>query len=133
MTKTSIKPSKSKLPDRVMSGDDLLVTYQGTTYVPHAGETVTYRGAATWAEMQRGLRLQYLAKIGPELMSKEETEEMLGMAEAIVHDLCKHIVAWTWTDGQDNPLPSPPTPEVVMELPAEELIWLFTAFTGAEE
>lgn len=133
MPKMALTLSKTKLPDSVVSGDSFVVTRKGKTYHPHAGESVTFRGEPTWAETQRSLRLQYLAKLGSEMMSVKEAEEMLGMADVIVNDLTQHIKEWTWTGQDDSPFPSVPSAADLLELPGRELIWLFGAYASISD
>jgi hypothetical protein len=123
---------KTKLPDIVVSGDDFVLTRKGVEYHPHAGETVTFRGESSWAEQERSIRLQYLAKLGPTLWSVDEQKEMMALAQGVVDDLARHIVEWTWTDAQGDPLPNPPPGDVLTNLPAVEIVWLILAGTSVE-
>jgi hypothetical protein len=128
-----VRPKKTKLPDSVISGDLYTAERDGVTYYPHAGEAIVFRGEASVLETEHGLRLQVLAKLGEGLMNPGEAAEMIEQFHLVCADLAGHIRTWTWTDGEDQLLPSPPTVDVISALPARELFFLTTAFSGAAE
>jgi hypothetical protein len=128
-----VPPVKTKLPDRSVSGDLYEVELDGVKLYPHAGEQIVFRGEPTVLETQHGLRLQVLGKLGEALMNPNEATEMIEQFNLVCGDLAGHIRSWTWTDEDDQPLPNPPTQEVIAALPARELFFITTAFTGSPE
>ena len=127
-----VRPKKTKLPDNVVSGDLYTAERDGVTYYPHAGEEIVFRGEASVLETEHGLRLQVLAKLGEGLMNPSEATELIGQFHLVCADLAGHIRTWTWTDGEDQPL-GLPTADLLSSLPARELFFLTTAFSGSPE
>lgn len=117
----------AKFPPRVVPSDDLVVLYDGQEIRPHEGETVTFRGRASVADYLSGLKLQ---RLGTELVAEVNTSEIDALFAEALTGLASKIVEWTWTDDEGEPLPSPPTADLLQRLSFEELTWLVRAAGG---
>lgn len=127
----------SKLPTRRVPSDDFTVVLQDKTYRPHAGEWVEFRGFPTVGAQLRFMRAaSWRAKTPDDFaaMGPDELEEaMASMTEAIestISELAQAIVAWTWTDNEGRPYPSPPSESDLQRLSTEEIGYLSAAYRG---
>lgn len=123
-------PTKSKLPTKTIVADDLVIEFGGGEYYPHAGEGVTYRLKRLSLEdyllqlkavsMQNEMNLA----LKNEVISDKAIIELSDAATKALSILASQIVSWDWTDDNNQPYPSPPTPEVLRSLSREEMRWL---------
>lgn len=115
-----VKPTK--VPPRRVSGDTYVVMVDGQECRPHAGEWVEFRRRMRVESLLLDLRLNAV-RVGNTAEAEEVLIQMLG-------ELADAIVAWSWTDEDGNPYPSPPDAATLRRLPAEEVWWLREVYLG---
>lgn len=124
-----------KPPIKRIAADTCAVTIEGETYYPHEGEWVELYTGRTVGEERSAAKMAILAS---QFSATDDPQEIAGIGEEInaCYDdlsalLCSRLVAWSWTDDRDNPLPQPDgTPAVLQYLRAEEIGWLLAASGG---
>lgn len=126
MVKGETKNKPSKVPNRTVPSDGLVITVDGAEYRPHQGETVTFRGRQSVGDALLAFRLQ---SIGEE----SDLSKIAEMMESIIDALFHRIAGWTWTNDDGEPYPSPPAKEDLRSLSFEELGWLSSGGPAAPE
>lgn len=128
--------ARRKPPVRRVPSDDCALLVGGEAYYPHTGEWVEVVGGFS-VQLVRGLG--EIAGLGVTTASLEgepdaERRQVAAIGSAF-DDICRvlaqRVVAWTWTDERERPLPTPDgTPTPFLGLRAEELGWLLRATMG---
>lgn len=124
-------PKKSKPPARRVPSDDYTLVLDNETYYPHVGEWVEFRSRGSVADTMLAIELSQLQGSGP-----DELKEHLGksgtMAD-ITGNLANNIKAWSWTNDDGEPFPSPPTARDIRALSFEEIGYLIGAQRGDQK
>lgn len=102
MVQQSKPPNKAR---RVFL-NDFTVVQDGSTYYPHAGEWVDFRGRPS---------LGFYMK----LMQLGESPEGVEMLHGF-------IAGWSLTDDDGKPLPNPPSIGDLLMLPRDEFTWILS-------
>lgn len=113
---TPLRPVKSKIPFKSINCDSFSVEEGGETYYPHVGETVELRNRVSLDDYTLLVEFQN-DDGGP------RTPELV---DRVCQTLAARIKAWDWTDDDDVPYPSPPTPDVIRRLSAPEMMFLLS-------
>lgn len=113
----------SKPPPQRIFSDAFEIVQDGTSYYPHAGEWVEYRGHGTVGAYLDGLHAKLQMTAAAETPTAVETL-VEGAFIRQLEELTRTIVAWSWTDDSGEPLPSPPGIDVLRRMSMEELQWL---------
>jgi len=95
---------------------DLVLTdpNTGEPWLDRRGQWVEYRVSKRWGDV-RTLR---------SILASDNN------FEPVTDYLCSIITAWSWDDEDGNPLPCPPTTEVLASLEADEVTWLINSMPG---
>lgn len=86
-------------------------------WLDRTGQAVRYRSGRKW-------------KVTREMDNFNKGEAELADVEDL---LCGLIVWWDWDDDYGDPIPHPPTPEILGSLEEEEVIWLMEHVPGLEK
>lgn len=113
------KKQRKRTRPSVLVECDLVLLDEETEepWLDRTGQAVRYRGGRKWKT------------------TREMDDFNKGKAELadVEHLLCKLIVWWDWDDDFGDPIPHPPTPEMLGELEEEEVIWLMEHVPGIEK
>lgn len=110
---TNKKPPLLEVPS-----DDFTVAVGGEEYHPHAGESITFRGAMSVEDYMVMLEMQEFQDVDD---ATAELPRVKAAAEKVCETLAAAIVRWTWTDDAGEPYPSPPGSEALRRLSFDEL------------
>lgn len=119
------KPQKP--PARRVLSDNFEFEQDGVIYHTHAGEWVEFRGGdpmrvGDWFD---AVKLQEAASPVDGIASTTPGDVAATFANTL-RGLVSDIVAWSWTDSDGEPYPSPPTYDVLLTLEMDEITWLKT-------
>ena len=106
-------------PTRILS-DDCVITVGEVKYNVHKNE---------WVDVIPIVSVgQYIA-ISDIQNSINDPKRMEQGFENLCSEIAHRLVAWNWTDLDDEPYPAP-TKEIIKSISNEEVLWLLNAIMG---
>ena len=96
----------------------------GTSHHVHVDE---------WIEVMPVIAVKEVMQLSRLQRAGEESGTLGESLEQLCRELSKRIITWNWTDMMGAPLAQPyQTPEVIMALTVEEVMYLIQAASGQE-
>ncbi len=121
---------------RVIKTDDCVVTVNGEKYTPHEGEQISIRPTMPVGDLEKLTEFYTLAsdmQSGEVVDAQDNLKRVAHLFDDATSILSRHIIDWTWTDDQGEPLPHPyKNPAAIKELSSEEVFYLLNLAMNGE-